>query len=100
MELIAVFLLKDEYDKVVDYYCPPFKDLWKVRFNEHPYNSGLIGWGQDQYKPSQGQQVYLEQNYGIKNILTQYIYGDSLFKLLKNVQDKEWIKSYQTISSP
>lgn len=96
----SCFLLTDEYEKVVDYYCPPFNELWKIRFREHPYNQGLTGWGQDEYKPSVAQLVYLEEKYGIKNILTEYIYGDSLFELLRNVQDIGWIKNYKTITAP
>lgn len=96
----SCFLLTDENDKVVDYDCAPFGELWKIRFKEHPYQHGIVGWGQGEYKPSEAQLVYLEQKYGIKNILTEYIYGDSLFELLRNVQDVDWINNYRSITAP
>lgn len=93
----SCFLIKDEYGKVVNYYCKPFKELWKVRYKEHPMQYDLNGWGKGQYKPSVKQLEYLKAEYGIHNLLTEYIYGDSLFKLLRNVQDKTWVSAYSAM---
>lgn len=94
----SCFLIKDEYDKVIDYYCPPFTQLWKVRFKEHPVQYDLRGWSHGKYKPSQKQLEFLEQEYGIHNILTEYIYGDSLFKLLRDVKNQDWIANYMSLA--
>lgn len=93
----SCFLLTDENGKINGYYCKPFNDIWKIRFNEHPAIYDAPGWSQGQYKPSKAQMQYLQRNYGIKNILTEYIYGDSLYKLLRNIQDPYWIDTYKVI---
>jgi hypothetical protein len=93
----SCFLVYDEYGKVNGYYCKPFLDLWKIRFYEHPSIYDAKGWSKGQYKPSRAQMQYLQKNYGIKNILTEYIYGDSLYKLLRDIQDPNWIDLYRYV---
>ena len=85
--------------KVSAYYAYPFEELWKIRFYEHPYDFDRPGWSQGQYWPSIYQKEFLRREYGLNNISTDYIYGDSLFKLLRDVQDPSWIVSYRTASS-
>lgn len=85
--------------KVSSYYAYPFDELWKIKFYEHPYDFDRPGWSQGQYWPSIYQKEFLRQEYGLNNISTDYIYGDTLFKLLKDVQDPSWIVSYRTASS-
>ncbi len=94
----SCYLIKDEYDKIINYYCPPFSQLWKIRFIEHPREYDLVGWSHGKYKPSVKQMEFLKEEYGINNILTEYIYGDSLFKLLRDVRDREWIKKYSSLA--
>lgn len=94
----SCFLIKDDLDKIVSYYCRPFQELWKIRFNEHPVQYDLIGWSHGKYKPSQKQMEYLKTEYGIHNILTEYIYGDSLFKLLRDVRSPAWIDNYKSLA--
>ncbi|MEX1002662.1 MAG: hypothetical protein WDZ35_11150 [Crocinitomicaceae bacterium] len=94
----SCFLLKNEQGKVVGYYAKPFQHLWKVRFYEHPYAYDSQGWSQGQYTPSIAQKEFLRREYGVRNILTEYIYGDSLFKLLRDVQSPAWISRYKTAS--
>lgn len=91
----SCFLIKNG-NKVVGYYAKPFEELWKIRFYEHPYNFDTPGWSQGQYTPSVYQNEFLRKEYGLNNILTEYIYGDSLFKLLRNVQSQAWIMNYKT----
>lgn len=97
-DIDSCFLLKDEYDKIVGYHCPVFDELWKVRFSEHPYLYDVYGWSHGKYKPSVAQIEYLHREYGIENILTDYIYGENLYKLLRNIQDKAWISTYSKLA--
>jgi hypothetical protein len=94
----SVFLVVNESNKVIGYYEKPFEELWKIRFKEHPYQYDEYGWSQGLYTPSLGQQLYIKKEYGVHNILTQYIYGDSLFKLLRDVQNPGWVSAYKTAS--
>lgn len=94
----SCFLLKNERNKVVGYYAPVFDELWKIRFYEHPYDFDQPGWSQGQFKPSIYQKEFLAKEYGVQNILTDYIYGDSLFKLLRDVQNPTWVSLYKTAS--
>ena len=91
----SCFLLNNG-SKVIGYYVKPFSDLWKIRFYEHPYEYDQLGWSQGQYTPSTSQRDFLRREYGINNILTEYIYGDTLFKLLRNVQSPAWVVNYKT----
>lgn len=95
--LDSCFLVEDEYEKIVGYYCPIFEQLWKVRFREHPFLYDLYGWSHGQYKPSMAQREFLLAQYGIENILTDYIYGENLYQLLKDIQDKSWISTYSAL---
>lgn len=91
----SCYLLENDFNKIVGYYCPVFDDLWKLRFYEHPMEYDLEGWSQGQYKPSIYQAEILRREYGINNVLTDYIYGDSLFKLLRDIQRPEWVWAYR-----
>ncbi|MBI3133052.1 MAG: hypothetical protein HYZ14_00110 [Bacteroidetes bacterium] len=91
----SCFLLSNDLNKITGYYCKPFLDLWKIRFYEHPYQFDTPGWSQGQFKPSIYQMKILREEYGITNIMTDYFYGDSLYKLLRDVQDPVWVESYR-----
>lgn len=92
----SVFLVYNERNKVVGYYEKPFEELWKIRFKEHPFAYDEYGWSQGLYKPSKAQEEFIKHEYGVSNILTDYIYGDSVFKLLQNVQTPAWVSAYRT----
>lgn len=94
----SCFLIQDEYGKIVGYYAKPFYDLWRIRFYEHPMMFDTPGWSQGRIKPSLYQANFLYKEYGVINVLTQYFYGDSLFKLLRDVQDPAWIETYRFVS--
>ena len=94
----SVFLLKSESNKILGYYAPVFEQLWKIKFYEHPFEFDTPGWSQGQYKPSLYQKEFLKKEYGIDNILSEYIYGDSLFKLLRDVQNPLWIEQYRFVT--
>ena len=94
----SVFLLKSESNKILGYYAPVFDQLWKIKFYEHPFEFDTPGWSQGQYKPSLYQKEFLKKEYGIDNILSEYIYGDSLFKLLRDVQNPLWVNEYRFVT--
>lgn len=94
----SCFLYSDEDDRIVGYYCQPFTQLWKIRFYENPYEFDVRGWSQGQFKPSRYQSELILKEYGVKNVLTDYFYGDTLYKLLRDVQDPVWVETYRFIS--
>ena len=72
--------------------------LWKIRYKIHPQDrSQAEGWSKEYYRPSAGQAKYLHDTYGILNVDTHYFIGEQLFQLLKDVQDPDWVKMYQSI---
>jgi hypothetical protein len=91
----SCFLIKNDLNKIIGYYNKPFWDLWKIRFYENPIQFDQRGWSQGQYKPSIYQMKILKESYGINNVLTDYFYGDTLFKLLRDVQNPAWVESYK-----
>lgn len=94
----SCFLTVNYSNKINGYYAKPFHDLWKLRYNTHPISYDLpSGWSQDTYKPSMAQTNFLYQNYGVKNIKLDYFYGDSLYKLLHDMQKPEWVLTYSTV---
>lgn len=93
----SCFLVKDEYDKIVDYYAPPIDSLWKLRYKDHPMLWDEFGWSNEPYKPAYNQMVYLDSMYGIKNVLTDYIYGDNLYSLLRDITKSDWISNYKSL---
>jgi hypothetical protein len=94
----SCFLTKNYSNKINGYYIKPFYELWKVRYKLHPFKHDFDdGWSQEYYKPSYQQAVFLNKHYGISNVKTQYFVGDSLFKLLRDVQKEDWIVRYSAI---
>ncbi len=94
----SCFLIEDDYGKIVNYYCPIFDSLWKVRFFEHPIVYDMRGWSNGRYKPSTKQLEYLYKEYGIQNLLTDYIYGENLYKLLRDIRQTSWIVNYSALA--
>jgi hypothetical protein len=94
----SCFLISNYSNKIIGYSAYPFKQLWKLRYNQHPFNyEAETGWSQELYKPSPQQTTFLYENYGVSNIKTDYFYGDSLFKILRDVQNPEWIDLYSKL---
>lgn len=85
--------------------CLPFYDIWKIKYGVHPhYSSGSTaipdedkGWAKTRYRPGYTQTLKL-QEYGVNNV-DDYFYGDGMFRLLKDIQDYEWIENYKALGN-
>lgn len=76
------------------------KSLWKIKYSEYPwhqkYENDVVGWAGKAQSPSQRQMQFLKQ-YGINKFITEPIYGDSLIKLLQDMQDEAWRTKYMNL---
>ena len=95
----SCYLYKNYTNKISGFYAKPVSQMWKLRYNQHPFLYDIEnGWSQEKYKPSPAQCKYLYENYGVANIKTDYFYGDSLFKILRDIQDPAWVSMYATLT--
>lgn len=82
------FLEINEIDPLI------FKEIWKLKYSEHPnYGNNEKGWAGKLYNPTDGQHNLLNQ-YGIYT-LTNYCYGENMFKLLKDLHSINWVNLYK-----
>ena len=79
------------------YLCDLLDSLWKVRFSEHPYIFDDSGWSRGKYKPNAAQLKFLYENYEVSRINLDYFIGNFMWKLLKDIQDPEWINHYKSL---
>lgn len=92
-------IMDNLYKKYLGYNCEPFRLLWKIRYKYDPQNHHLKeypeyqGWAYEFYSPGMNQGEYLKKRYHI-NSLNDYIIGENLFLLLKDVQDSVWVNDY------
>lgn len=93
----SCFLVKDDFNRISNYYAPALDSLWKLRYREHPFTYDQYGWSSEPYKPAYNQMVYLDSVYGIKNVLTDYIYGEDLYHLLRDITRSDWISHYKSL---
>ena len=88
------------YMKEYRIYWQTLDEVWKIKYSEYPYrkkyNDNEPGWAKRKFVPSEQQMKFLQKNYGIKHI-NDFIYGKNLFKLLKNMQDPNWIEYYKSL---
>lgn len=70
-------------------------ELWKLRYSETPYAGQTTekGWAGKPSIPTEGQMEMLRQ-FGIKTI-SDYFYGENLYKLLNAMEDPGWVAEYQ-----
>ncbi len=78
--------------------CGVFDELWKLRFWEYPFKQREghqpgLGWAEARTQPSERQQLLL-CGYGLCS-LTQIACGEDLFRLLRDVEDPEWVDNYR-----
>jgi len=73
--------------------------LWKLRYASYPYSrnsADTLGWtmnSDNEFMPTNAQMNILK-GYGLQTI-NGYIYGENLFRLLKDIQNKQWIERYK-----
>lgn len=90
---------RTRYNNHVDYLAKnAVSDLWKLRFAMFPYagSEDTIGWTmnfENTYMP-RPEQMEILQGYGLQRI-NDYIWGDNLFRLLKDMQDPNWVEEYK-----
>lgn len=94
----SCFLTVNYSNKINGYIIPPFKNLWRVRYKLHPLShKAPKGWSQEYYKPSQRQAKYIYDTYGVANVKTNVFFGDSLYKILKDIQNPDWVTLYSEL---
>lgn len=76
--------------------CSIVDDLWRLRYNMYPVKVNNppkgSGWATTRDEMSWGQLDYLGK-YGIKH-RNDFFYGENAFKLLKDMQNPDWISEY------
>ncbi len=79
-------------------YCFPVDSLWKIRYSDFPFQGNTEkGWSNDFNKPSLRQAKFLEENYLVKDVNRDYFLDTNLWKILRDVRDKEWIDHYKNL---
>jgi hypothetical protein len=74
-------------------------DLWRLRYKEYPYFTSEKmepGWSTNDsipFLPTEAQMQILNK-FGLER-MSDYIMGDDAFKLLKLMEQPEWINSYK-----
>lgn len=79
--------------KYVGYDCIPLNLLWKLKYKAHPSKYDDTGWSDGYYAPDSQQMAYLQKAYGII-MINDYIYGEKLWRLLREIQIPEWQRFY------
>jgi len=91
-------VLKDSFTLKEYTYCVPLDSLWKLHFEKHPLDvTKGNGWSNKQFNPSLKQEFFLYQNYGVAHIDANYFLDSNLWKILKDVQNPEWIANYKCL---
>ena len=79
-------------------FCSALDSLWKIRFRSYPFRGkNELGWSQDTHSPSLNQKKFLYDEYGVKQIDSNFFLDTSFWKLLRDVENPEWILKYKTI---
>lgn len=76
-----------------------FGDLWKIRYSEYPYEGEKkmeVGWAAKMFAPSDNQWKFLTENYNY-SALSQFLYGDDMWRLLEDMQDPAWQAQYSSL---
>lgn len=75
-----------------------FGDLWKLRYSEWPYDDARrqeVGWAGKMFVPSDSQWDFLKENYNY-TALTDFLYGENMWKLLQDIQDPNFGAQYSS----
>lgn len=76
-----------------------FDELWKIRYSEYPYEGQKKmekGWAGKMFAPSDNQWKFLKDNYNY-SALSEFLYGENMWKLLQDVQDPAWQAQYSSL---
>ena len=91
-------IYKDTFSNKETEYCLPLDSLWKIRFSSYPFRpSNELGWSPRLMRPSEKQELFLYENYGIRNIDTDFFIDSAFWQLLSDVQDTMWIANYKSL---
>ena len=94
----------DSIWKSTTYSCSVVDDLWKLRYKIFPLKADqklkLVdkvqvpepGWANNNFEMSWEQLAFLEK-YGIRT-RGDFFYGANAFRLLKDMQDPDWVSTY------
>lgn len=73
--------------------------LWKIRYSEYPYDDEKkmeTGWAGKSFCPSDAQWAFLKKKYDF-GLMSDLIYGENLWNLLRDVQDQQWQAQYSSM---
>lgn len=88
--------LLDKYEAAECTSTITIQDLWRLRYDQNPRKrqdpGEKDGWSAGSFRPS-FPQLQILQNYGIVYI-NDFFHGDNMFKLMKDVQDVNWVEQY------
>jgi hypothetical protein len=91
-------VLVDSFSRKATSYGAAFDSLWKIRFSTYPFrNSAEPGWSNKLHKPAPGQEIFLYNNYGIKQIDADFFIDTNFWKLMNDVVDPVWISNYKSL---
>lgn len=72
-------------------------ELWKLRYEKYPFDDKEkekeTGWSGKPFVPSDKQWAHLKQNFNMGG-LTEFCYGEDFWRLLKSLQDPDFINKY------
>lgn len=76
--------------------------IWRLRYALYPFacqDCDTMGWTYNMTNPFMPtpKQMIILQKYGIKNI-SDIIYGENLFLLLRDMEDKNWVTAFVNAS--
>lgn len=79
-------------------YCFSIDSLWKIRWPSYPDGRGReAGWATGGFGPSKKQRQFLFENYGVANIDLDFFIDTNFWKILRDVQNPDWILTYRSL---
>jgi len=79
--------------------CRSINDLWKLRYRDALIPGQGLGWSAEEFTPSPRQQILLQAYRS--PIHTHWhgpYFGKDAFRLLRDMQDPEWVRMYRGAS--
>jgi len=92
-------VIVDSITRKTSTYGACFDSLWKIRFSTYPFrNSAEEGWSNKLHKPAPAQEIFLYNNYGIKQIDADFFLDTNFWKICNDVVDPLWISNYRSLN--